>query len=162
MINYWGINFLVMKISEYISKSYVFALAHSYDAIWRKFNSSFRKSGCNITEALVLISIFFEEDQRASPSSVAKALRTSRGNVSHCLTKLESRKLVKREMKLGDARRLVISLTPSGERLVSKLMTEIEKIEDLCDGQLGKFGQSNLINALFGLNSNTVENSNGQ
>lgn len=140
-----------MRISEFISKSYVFAIAHSYDTIWRKFNGSIRKGGCNITEALVLIAIFFESEQKAYPSAIAEAIRTSRGNVSHCLARLERKKMIRRELKPGDARRLMISLTPSGEKLVSKLMTEIEKIEDHCDGLLGKFGQKELIRSLFGI-----------
>lgn len=140
-----------MKIQEFIDKSFVFAIAHGYDVIWRKFNARLKQNGCNINEALVLIAIYFEAQKQASPSALAAALRTSRGNVSHCLAKLVKQNYVRRTMSDGDARRLFISLTPEGARLAQRLIGEIESIEQHCESRLGQAGQGDMLRALFQL-----------
>ena len=140
-----------MKIQEFIGKSFVFAIAHGYDVVWRKFNAQLKQRGCNITEALILIAIVFEPEKQATPSALATALRTSRGNVSHCLAKLVRQEQVQRTLKRDDARQFLISLTPSGARLAHRLISDIETIEAHCEGRLMKRQGIEVLQALFAL-----------
>jgi DNA-binding MarR family transcriptional regulator len=109
------------------------------------------KSVCTITEALVLIAIYFEDQQQASPSKLGAALRTSRSNVSHCLAHLQQQKWIRRSIADHDARCLLVSITPSGSKLAQKLILEIEKIEKYCESHLSGADQSKLLKMLFGL-----------
>jgi DNA-binding MarR family transcriptional regulator len=147
-----------MKIQEFTSKSFIFAIAHSYDVIWRKFNGKLKTHGCSITEALVLIAIFFEDPKYANPSAIAEALRTSRGNVSHCLGKLEVQKYVRRELSNQDSRRLSVSLTPAGTKLTHSLIAEIEQIEGYCESHFASRDQAAILTALFALGTPPLKN----
>lgn len=142
-----------MKIEGFISQSFIFAIAHSYNVIWRKFNTRLRKNGCSISEALVLIAIYFEDHQQSSPSKLGSALRTSRTNISHCLAKLQRLKLIRRTICETDARRLLVSLTPAGSKLAQKLIVEIEQIEAYCESHLMSPEQGKLLKMLYALGS---------
>lgn len=140
-----------MKIEEFTGKSFVFAVAHGYDVVWRKLNARLRQRGCNLTEALVVIALFYEEGKNAHPSALAAALRTSRGNISHCLARLERQKYVGRSLAAGDARKLTIALTASGGRLALELIGEIEQIEAHCEEQMAANAGRGVLKALFAL-----------
>lgn len=142
-----------MKIEEFISQSFIFAIGHSYNVVWRQFNTRLRKNGCSISEALVLIAIYFEDAQQASPSTLGTALRTSRTNISHCLAKLQRQKLIRRTISESDARRLLVSITPTGLKLAQKLIVEIEQIEKYCESYMISSDQNNLLQMLYALGS---------
>jgi DNA-binding MarR family transcriptional regulator len=140
-----------VRIREFISKSYIFAIAHGYDVVWRKFNGRLKARGCNINEALVLIALFFEEDKQANPSAIAATLRTSRGNVSHCLANLERQKYVRRALSERDARRLSVHLTAAGTKLAQTLIGDIEGIEDYCESHFRREGLEMVLGHLFAM-----------
>lgn len=142
-----------MKIEGFISQSFIFAIAHSYNVVWRQFNTQLKKNGCSISEALVLIAIYFEDNQQASPSTLGTALRTSRTNISHCLAKLQRQKLIRRTISEVDARRLSVSITPTGLKLAQKLIVEIERIEAYCESHLVSSDQAKLLKMLYALGS---------
>lgn len=141
-----------MKIEAFTSTSYMFAIAHSYNVLWRGFNQRLKKSGCNINEALVLIALYFEENASVTPSMLATALRTSRGNISHCLSNLDSRKLLKRTLFEQDARRLIISLTAAGKKLAEGLIASFEELEGKCERHFSQQKTAkNIIERLYSL-----------
>jgi DNA-binding MarR family transcriptional regulator len=140
-----------MKIEAFTSSSYIFAIAHAYDVLWRGLNQKLKKSGCNVNEALVLIALYFEEAGRVTPSALSKALRTSRGNISHCLSHLEGKRLLKRVLSERDARQLIVALTPTGKRLAENLVSAFEELEAECEKYFSGVPSlaKNLIESLF-------------
>ncbi len=142
-----------MKIEAFTSSSYIFAIAHAYDVLWRGLNQKLKKSGCNVNEALVLIALYFEGTERVTPSALSSALRTSRGNISHCLSNLEAKRLLKRILSERDARQLIVALTPSGKRLAENLVVAFEQLESECERHFSSDPSlsKNLIESLFHL-----------
>lgn len=140
-----------MRIQEFISKSYIFAIGHSYDAIWRKFNARLKARGCNMTEALVLVSLYFEENREATPSAIANTLQTSRANISHCLNTLVTKRYITRRLGNEDARRTILGLTTSGLKYAQSLVLEINNVEDLCEKHFKAASSKDLISKLYGL-----------
>jgi len=127
-----------MKIQAFTSSSYMFAIAHGYEILWRGLNQRLKKSNCNVNQALVLIALYFEKSDLVTPSELANAIRTSRGNISHCLSHLEQQRLVKRSLSERDARHLIIHLTPSGKRLAEQLVQSFEEIEAKCEDHFAR------------------------
>jgi DNA-binding MarR family transcriptional regulator len=62
---------------------------------------------------LVLAAIFFEKKGGVKPSYLAETLQTTRGNVSHCISSLEAKGLLRRRIDAEDARALELVLEPA-------------------------------------------------
>jgi len=132
-----------MKIRQYVGKSLLFAICSSYEKIWREFNTTLRKEEVNFLQAVILISMMLEErsEKAITPSSLATVLRTSRGNISHCITALDKRGFLKRAFDPSDARRYRLVLKPEGRRAALRLMKTIDQTESFFEK---KFGEKNV------------------
>ncbi|MEW6055348.1 MAG: MarR family transcriptional regulator [Bdellovibrionota bacterium] len=137
-----------MKIEQYIKRSLLLAIGSSYDSVWRDLNSKLQKEDCNLLQAVILISIFFEPSETVTPSNLAAIFRTTRGNVSHCISHLERKGFVKRQLDQGDARKYRLALKLEGKRAALRLMKTIDSFEDYFEDQLGKQSVSKLIESL--------------
>jgi DNA-binding MarR family transcriptional regulator len=129
-----------MKIRQYVRKSLLFAICTSYEKIWRDFNASLRKEQINFLQAVILISMMFEEQNKkvVTPSALADALRTSRGNVSHCISALEKRGFLKRSFDPDDARRYRLLIKPDGRKTALRLMKVIDQTENFFEKRFGE------------------------
>lgn len=139
-----------MKIRQYVRNSLLFAIGSSYEKIWRGFNSSLRKEEVNFLQAVILISMMLEEpgEKALTPSSLADALRTSRGNISHCVSALEKRGFLKRALAPEDARRYRLVLKPEGRRAALRLMKIIDHTENFFEKRFGEKGVQNTIDSM--------------
>ncbi len=137
-----------MKIQKYVEKSLLFAIGTSYDAIWRNLNTQLKKEECNFLQAMILISLFFEESETVTPSRLADTFYTSRGNLSHCVTYLEKRGWVKRQLDEKDARSYQVILKPEGRKVATRLIKVIDRIEDFFEDSFGKQPLSSTITSL--------------
>ncbi len=129
-----------LKIEEYVRLSLPLAVASSYDAIWRDLNSKLRAENCNFLQAVILIAIFFEPEGLITPSRLSAVLRTTRANVSHCLSHLEKRRLIQRTMSLEDARSYRLRLRPEGHTLGLRLIRILDELETLFEEKMGREG----------------------
>jgi DNA-binding MarR family transcriptional regulator len=126
-----------MQIQEYVGRSLLFAIAKSYDEIWRDFNSRLRREHCNFLEAMILISLFFEPQGRARPSKLASVFGTSRANLSHGITRLEKLGLLQRALVAGDARGYELRLKPEGKKVALRLIDSIDRLEKHFETEIG-------------------------
>jgi DNA-binding MarR family transcriptional regulator len=139
-----------MKIRQYVGKSLLFALGSGYEKIWRGFSSSLRKEEVNFLQAVILISMLFEEESEkpVTPSSLADALRTSRGNISHCISALEKGNFLKRAFDPKDARRYQLTLRPEGRRTALRLMKIIDQTESFFEKKFGEKSVQDTIDSI--------------
>jgi len=80
-------------------------------------------------EALVLAAIFFEKRGEIKPSALAEAFQTTRGNVSHCISSLEAKGLVKRKIDAHDARALQLVLLPAGRKRAVRVVGILDRMQ---------------------------------
>ncbi|MEI9980989.1 MAG: MarR family transcriptional regulator [Edaphobacter sp.] len=97
-------------------------------------NAILRDEGLTFFEALMLAAIFFESKSGIRPSELAETFETTRGNVSHCISSLEAKGLVRRRIDPEDARSFRLVLQPAGKRravrvvgIFDRMQTQFEK-----------------------------------
>lgn len=126
-----------MKIDKFLAESPVFAIAKAARTVEANLNRALRGEGLGFFQGLLLVAVFFEEAGRVSPSQLAASFSTTRGNVSHGLSALEARGLVKRQIDAEDARVLRISIRPDGRRCAMRLIKCFNTLEAKIEGALG-------------------------
>jgi DNA-binding MarR family transcriptional regulator len=80
-------------------------------------------------EALVLAAIFFEKRGEIKPSALAQAFETTRSNVSHCISSLEAKGLVKRRIDPEDARAVQLALRSRGKRQAARVVGILDRMQ---------------------------------
>jgi DNA-binding MarR family transcriptional regulator len=80
-------------------------------------------------ESLVLAAIFFEKKGGVKPSYLAETFQTTRGNVSHCISSLEAKGLVRRKIDTEDARAVQLVLRPEGKRRAVRVVGILDRMQ---------------------------------
>jgi DNA-binding MarR family transcriptional regulator len=88
-------------------------------------------------EGLVLVSIFFEEPQAIKPSRLAETFSTTRGNVSHCISGLEAKGLVRRRIDPEDARGFHVILKPQGRTMAMQVIRTFDQLQKEFEREIG-------------------------
>jgi DNA-binding MarR family transcriptional regulator len=88
-----------------------------------------RDEGLTFFESLVLAAIFFEKKGSVKPSYLAETFQTTRGNVSHCISSLEVKGLVRRKIDAEDARALQIVLQPVGRKRAVRVVGILDRMQ---------------------------------
>jgi DNA-binding MarR family transcriptional regulator len=118
-----------MRIEAFLKQSPVFQSSR----IARKMDASLNRvlagEGVTAFEALVLAAIFFEKKGEIKPSALAEAFETTRGNVSHCISSLEGKGLVRRRVDAEDARAFQLMLLPAGRRRVVRVVGILDRMQ---------------------------------
>jgi DNA-binding MarR family transcriptional regulator len=92
-------------------------------------NLVLREEGLTFFEALVLAAIFFEKKGGVKPSYLAETFQTTRGNVSHCVSSLEAKGLVRRRIDAEDARALQLVMLPAGRRRAVRVVGILDRMQ---------------------------------
>ena len=124
-----------MKLLDYVGTSATLRALQMANEIQSRTATKLRPFGLNLTEALIVISAFVEPNKRVRPSAVAEALSTSRGNVSHGISKLCEQGFITRLDRGSDARSSEITTTSKGSALAVKLMAAFNELEEYFDEQ---------------------------
>jgi DNA-binding MarR family transcriptional regulator len=88
-------------------------------------------------EALVLAAILFEKRGEIKPSALAQAFDTTRSNVSHCISSLEARGLVRRKIDPDDARAVQLVLRPQGKRQAARVVGILDRMQRQLEQGIG-------------------------
>src|SRR3954454_21352696 len=111
-----------MKIETFLEQSPLFAVNWAA----RKFEANVTRlladKNLNFLEALILVSVLFEEPKRVSPSQLATVFSTTRGNISHCVSSLEAGGLLARRIDPDDARGYQLFLKPQGRKTAMQVI----------------------------------------
>src|SRR5579885_558876 len=126
-----------MRIQTFLEHSPAFAVRRAAQRIEADLADILHASGVSFLEALVLVSIFFEEPKTIKPSHLAATLNTTRGNVSHCISALETRGLLRRRIDPEDARALNLFLRPAGKNTAMRVIRTLDRLQREFEKQLG-------------------------
>src|ERR1700744_6366419 len=105
-----------MRIESFLLQSPVFQASRIARRMEASLNTILREEGLTFFESLVLAAIFFESKSGFKPSALAETFQTTRGNISHCVSSLEAKGLVRRRIDPDDARAFQLVLLPAGKK----------------------------------------------
>jgi DNA-binding MarR family transcriptional regulator len=100
-------------------------------------NLILRDEGVTFFEALVLAAIFFEKKGGIKPSALAETFQTTRGNVSHCISSLEAKGLVRRRIDPEDARAFRLVLLPPGRKRAARVVGIMDRMQSRFEESVG-------------------------
>src|SRR6201996_1231866 len=127
-----------MRIEAFLRESPMFAVkraARGFDALAAQ---AFAAYGLGFMEGLVLAAIFFEAPKPIKPSGLADTFTTTRGNISHAVSSLESKGLVERAIDPEDARGYLLTLKPQGKRCALRVIAAFDKMQRGFEQAVGK------------------------
>ena len=118
-----------MRIESFLNQSPVFQASRIARRMEASLNLVLRDEGVTFFEALVLAAIFFEKKGAIKPSALAETFQTTRGNVSHCISSLEAKGLVRRRIDPEDARAFRLVLQPTGRRRAVRVVGILDRMQ---------------------------------
>jgi DNA-binding MarR family transcriptional regulator len=118
-----------MRIEAFLRQSPVFQASRIARRMDASLNLLLEDEEVTAFEALILAAIFFEKRGEIKPSSLANAFETTRSNVSHCISSLEAKGLVKRRIDPEDARAVQLLLRPQGKRRAVRVVGILDRMQ---------------------------------
>src|ERR1700733_14190444 len=126
-----------MRIEAFLRQSPAFQASRIARSMEASLNAILRDEGLTFFEALVLAAIFFEKKVGIKPSDLAETFQTTRGNVSHCVSSLEAKGLVRRRIDPEDARSFRLSLEPGGKRRAVRVVGIFDRMQTHFEKNVG-------------------------
>ncbi|GGG70674.1 MarR family winged helix-turn-helix transcriptional regulator [Edaphobacter dinghuensis] len=118
-----------MRIESFLKQSPVFQISRAARRLDSLLTRILRNEEMTFLEALVLAAIFFEKKRGIKPSELAETFHTTRGNVSHCISSLEAKGLIRRRMDPEDARAFQLTLQPAGRKRAARVVGILDKMQ---------------------------------
>jgi len=126
-----------MRIESFLRQSPIFQASRIARRMEASLNLVLREEGLTFFESLVLAAIFFEKKGGAKPSYLAETFQTTRGNVSHCVSSLEAKSLVRRRIDAEDARALQLVLLPAGRKRAVRVVGILDRMQRHFEEKIG-------------------------
>jgi DNA-binding MarR family transcriptional regulator len=126
-----------MRIEAFLKQSPVFQVSRIARRMDASLNLLLQGEGVTAFEALILAAIFFEKRGEIKPSALAETFQTTRGNVSHCVSSLEAKGLVKRRIDAEDARALRLVLQPAGRKRAVRVVGILDRMQRHFEEKMG-------------------------
>ena len=126
-----------MRIESFLRQSPIFQASRIARRMEASLNLVLEGEGLTFFESLVLAAIFFEKKGGAKPSYLAETFQTTRGNVSHCISSLEAKGLVRRRIDAEDARALQLILLPAGRRRAVRVVGILDRMQRHFEERVG-------------------------
>lgn len=137
-----------MRITNYLQESPLFAITKAARILEASLNRALQDEDLTFLQGLVLVAVFLEDPAMVSPSELAEGFSTTRGNMSHCLSSLEARGLVKRQIDPDDARVLRISIRQEGKKRAMRLIRTFDGIQNLMEREFGAKNVSQTLTSI--------------
>ncbi len=128
---------MAMRIESFLRQSPIFQASRVARRMEASLNLVLRDEGLTFFESLMLAAIFFEKKDGVKPSYLAETFQTTRGNVSHCISSLEAKGLVRRRMDVEDARALRLVLLPAGRRRAARVAGILDRMQRHFEEKVG-------------------------
>jgi DNA-binding MarR family transcriptional regulator len=126
-----------MRIEAFLKQSPVFQASRIARRMDASLNLLLQDEEVTAFEALILAAIFFEKRGEIKPSALAEAFQTTRGNVSHCISSLEAKGLVKRRIDPEDARAVQLVLRPQGKKRAVRVVGILDRMQRRLEDGIG-------------------------
>jgi DNA-binding MarR family transcriptional regulator len=126
-----------MRIEAFLRQSPIFQASRIARRMEVSLNAILRDEELTFFEALMLAAIFFEKKDGIKPSDLAETFQTTRGNVSHCVSSLEAKGLVRRRIDPEDARSFRLVLQPVGKRRAVRVVGIFDRTQTHFEKNVG-------------------------
>jgi DNA-binding MarR family transcriptional regulator len=126
-----------MRIESFLDQSPVFQASRVARRMESSLNDLLRAEGLTLSESLTLAAIFFEKKEAIKPSHLAATFQTTRGNVSHCISSLEAKGLVRRRIDPDDARAFQLVLEPAGRKRAVRVVGILDRVQRRLEEAVG-------------------------
>lgn len=126
-----------MRIESFLQQSPVFQASRTARRMEASLNAILRDEGLTFFESLVLAAIFFEKKGGIKPSALAETFQTTRGNISHCISSLEAKGLVRRRIDPDDARAFQLVLQPAGRKRAVRIAGILDRMQGHFEKKVG-------------------------
>jgi DNA-binding MarR family transcriptional regulator len=126
-----------MRIESFLDQSPVFQVSRVARRMEASLNALLKQEGLTFSESLVLTAIFLEK-KRVRPSELATTFETTRGNVSHTISSLEAKRLVRRRIDPEDARGFQLELEPIGKRKAARVAGILDRLQRQLEKEMGE------------------------
>ncbi len=117
----------------------------------------FAADSLSFLEGLIVAAMFFEAASPVKPSELAEAFGTTRGNVSHCISSLETKGLLQRKIDPEDARAYQLTLKPLGKKCAVRVIGSFDKLQRMLEQEIGKSILGEMLKNLRRLEALCVE-----
>jgi len=111
-----------MPLPQVVAHRLLFFVARNVKERQNRFLTGFGLSG---SAFIALAMIFGSEGGVLNPCELSDALGASRANVSRLVEEMAEAGWVRRQPAAEDGRRVVLSLTPAGRRLLAKVLPKL-------------------------------------
>jgi DNA-binding MarR family transcriptional regulator len=126
-----------MRIEAFLKQSPVFQASRIARRMEASLNLLLQDEEVTAFEALILAAIFFEKRGEIKPSALAEAFQTTRGNVSHCISSLEAKGLVRRRIDPEDARAVQLVLRSQGKKRAVRVVGILDRMQRRLEEGIG-------------------------
>lgn len=137
-----------MRIEAFLRESPLFAVTHAARRFEALTARVLEDDGLTFLEALVLAALFFEAPNPVRPSSLAETFGTTRGNISHCVSSLEAKDLVKRRIDHEDARAYRLTLKREGKSTAVRVIGAFDRLQREFERGSGKAALRAMLQSL--------------
>jgi DNA-binding MarR family transcriptional regulator len=127
-----------MRIESFLRQNPVFQTSRIARRMEASLNLVLRDQDLTFFESLVLAATFFEKKGSVKPSYLAETFQTTRGNVSHCVSSLEAKGLVRRRIDAEDARALQLVLLPAGRKRAVRVVGILDRMQRHFEESVGE------------------------
>jgi DNA-binding MarR family transcriptional regulator len=126
-----------MRIEAFLRQSPIFQASRIARRMESSLNEILQEEGLTFFEALMLAAIFLENKGGIKPSHLAETFQTTRGNVSHCVSSLEAKGLVRRRIDPEDARSFRLVLQPAGKKRAVRAVGIFDRMQTQFERNVG-------------------------
>ena len=126
-----------MRIESFLEQSPVFQVSRVARRMEASLNALLKAEELTLSESLMLAAIFLEK-KRVRPSELALTFETTRGNVSHTVSSLEAKRLVRRRIDPEDARGFLLELEAPGRRKAARVAGILDRLQAEMEKELGE------------------------
>ena len=125
-----------MRIDSFLQQSPIFQTGRAARRMETSLNLILRDEDLTFFESLVLAAVFFEK-KGVKPSALAETFQTTRSNMSHCVSSLEAKGLVRRRIDPDDARALQLILLPAGRKRAARVAGILDRMQRQVEQTVG-------------------------
>ncbi|HTH53549.1 MAG TPA: MarR family transcriptional regulator [Edaphobacter sp.] len=125
-----------MRIDSFLQQSPLFQVSRIARRMESSLNAALKQEGLTFSESLMLAAVFLEK-KSVRPSELAQSFETTRGNVSHTISSLEAKRLVRRRIDPEDARGFQLELEPAGKRKAARVAGILDRMQARMEQELG-------------------------
>ena len=118
-----------LKLEKFFNESATISLICNGIRLQKELNSKLTEYDVNLNQSMILLAIFFEPEKIIRSYELAGLIPTTKGNISHCTSYLEQKKLIARKTIPNDLRGYEFGLTIKGQKLCISLIKFFDVVE---------------------------------